>query len=841
MSFRFFSFSILILFILHSQILFAQRKQIEAIKTDVVIEVDGLLNEEVWETAPIASDFTQFEPYNLAPESFRTEVKVLYNDIGIYLGATISDPHPDSISLELRSRDEDGLADFFGIVIDPFCDGLNGFGFAVTAMGVQIDFKEDANGENDVSWDAVWRSKTSLNDEGWIAEMLIPYSAIRFVKKEEQTWRINFWRSVQRYREYSTWSPIVIKVPGQLSQSGELTGLKNLQPPLRLSATPYLSFGGNYYSGDKSITGNYNYGVDLKAGLSESFTLDFTLIPDFGQVESDNKVYSLSPFEVYYEEKRPFFTEGTELFSKGEVFYSRRIGAQPGKYDEIENNYSDEAIISNPESAQLINAAKISGKTKSGLGIGIFNAMNANTYATVLDSNGIEKEILTEPFTNFNMFVLDQAFKNDSYVSLYNTNTFKPETNYIANVTGSEFRLRNKKSSYEIEGILNISQHFTESNTKKTGEKAGIGIGKVSGTLQGGAWLGLITENYDPNDMGFQQRTNEIENGLSINHNIFDPRGSILKWYTEVEIIQLYQYNPRKFTLLSVVATTRGTFKNQLTVGGESGVSPLGYYDFYEPRVDGWYYYEPPAYSLNIWTSPDYSKTFIVDDRIGFWHSPDKKQFSYWLGVDPRWRIRDNFLLIPGIRYEYHNNSIGYVTDSVNQSTFNEEIIFGRRDVNTITTSLSVDYIFTKDISLAVKMRHYWLSVDYLSFYNLQKNGSIESNNYNRQEDFSVNYFNVDLVFQWDFAPGSELLVIWKNAIYNKTDGSPDGINYFENMNNMFDSPMNNSLTVKALYYLDWQYFKRKKKNISSVTESPNQTHQGYNSIHSYRPMRHNE
>ncbi|NOU46285.1 MAG: carbohydrate binding family 9 domain-containing protein [Bacteroidales bacterium] len=805
---------------------------------DEAVVIDGILDEAIWSKTTIATDFSQFEPYNLSPARYGTEVRVLYNDIGLYVGATIFDPHPDSISLELRSRDDDGLADFFGVVIDPFCDGLNGFGFAVTARGVQIDFKSGADNEDDVGWDAVWKSKTSLNDDGWIAELFIPYAAIRFVKKDIQTWRINFWRSVQRYREYDTWSPVDIKVASELAQSGELIGLKNLKPPLRLSATPYVSASGNYYSGDHSFGSNYNFGLDLKAGLSESFTLDLTLIPDFGQVESDKKIYSLSPFEVYYEEKRPFFTEGTELFSKGDVFYSRRVGASPGKYNEIENNYLPEDIIENPESAQLINAFKLSGKTKSGLGIGVFNAMNSNTYARVIDSNQVEKQILTGPYTNFNMFILDQAFKNNSYVSFYNTNVYKPENQYAANVTGSEFRLRNNSNNYEIGGLLNVSQHYSALNKPRYGEKATVRLAKVSGIIQAVTWLNMVSENYNPNDMGFQQRTNEFENGLSISHNIFEPRGSIVKWYTNLELTQLYQHIPRKFALFEIAATTRGTFKNQLTIGGDAGMSPLGYYDFYEPRVNGRYYFESPAYSFNVWTSPDYSKTFIIDDYIGFWHSLGKKQFTYWIGMDPRWRIKDNFLLIPGIRYEFQNNSIGYVTDSINSINQTEEIIFGRRDIKTITSTLSADYIFTKDISLSVKMRHYWLNVTYLSYYDLLEDGSLKSNHYDKMNDFSINYFNLDLVFQWNFAPGSELLVIWKNAIYNEKEGSPKGVSYLENIQNMYDSPINNSLTIKALYYLDWQYFKRNRKGQSKAISSDVRNHQEYNSAYSHKPTK---
>ncbi|MFZ4462591.1 MAG: DUF5916 domain-containing protein [Bacteroidales bacterium] len=795
----------------------AQRKQLEAIKTTAPIIIDGLLTDEAWKEARIATDFVQHEPYNLAPESFKTEVRVLYNDQGLYIGATMFDPHPDSISMELRSRDEEGLADFFGLTIDPFCDGLNGVGFLVSARNVQTDMKFDQNSDSDESWDAVWKSKTTLNDQGWIAELMIPYSALRFVKKDVQTWRVNFWRSIQRYREYSVWNPIDIKIEGELLQSGELIGLRDIQPPLRLSATPYISTTGSYLTQEKQWGGSYNYGLDLKAGLSESFTLDFTLIPDFGQVESDKTVYSLSPFEVYYDEKRPFFTEGTELFSKGEVFYSRRVGAEPGKHDEIADSYNASEIVENPETAQLINAAKISGKTNSGLGIGIFNAMNANTYAIVKDSAGNKQKILTEPFTNFNMFVVDQAFKNNSFLSFYNTNVYKPENKYSANVTGSEFRVRDRKNLYEIAGTLNISQHYTKDNAPAFGQKAALNIGKVSGIFQADTWLSVVTKDYNPNDMGFQQRTNEIDNGITFKHNIFEPRGNIIKWYTAFSIEALYRLDPRKFTLLMLEAETRGTFKNQLTIGGESGLDPMGYLDFYEPRVDGRYYHEPGGFKLHGWYSPDYSKTFMIDDNIGIWYSPKAKQFSVWGGIAPRWRLNEAALLVASIQLENHNNGFGYVNDTLNPVSVQQDIIFGRRDVNILTTSLSLNYSFNSDMSVFLKARHYWLRVAYLEFYDLLANGELKSNSYNESHDFTVNAFNVDMVFQWNFAPGSELLVIWKNALYQEMDGSADGINYFENFDRMFDSPLHNSLSIKALYYLDWQYFQKIKKNKSQV------------------------
>jgi hypothetical protein len=264
-------------------------------------------------------------------------------------------------------------------------------------------------------------------------------------------------------------------------------------------------------------------------------------------------------------------------------------------------------------------------------------------------------------------------------------------------------------------------------------------------------------------------------------------------------------------------AETRGTFKNQLTIGGESGLDPMGYLDFYEPRVDGRYYHEPGGFKLHGWYSPDYRKTFMIDDNIGIWYSPKAKQFSVWGGIAPRWRLNEAALLVASIQLENHNNGFGYVNDTLNPLSLQQDIIFGRRDVNILTTSLSLNYSFNSDMSVFLKARHYWLRVAYMEFYDLLSDGELKSNSYNESHDFAVNAFNVDMVFQWNFAPGSELLVIWKNALYQEMDGSADGINYFENIDRMFDSPLHNSLSIKALYYLDWQYFQKIKKNKTQV------------------------
>ncbi|MEN8123292.1 MAG: DUF5916 domain-containing protein, partial [Bacteroidota bacterium] len=307
--------------------LFSQenKKQLEITKTKIAPKIDGTLNEQSWKDAPITKDFIQFYPYNGKPATEKTEVKIIYDDDAIYVAAIMFDSSPDSIFTTLTKRDA-GIfvdADMIIVSISTFNDGINSNMFAVTAAGVQSDIK-GSSGNDDPNWDAVWESAVKITDKGWVAEIKIPYSALRFSKEEEQTWGINFFRTLKRRSEWTSWNWINNEINGFTNQAGEITGIRGIKPPLRLSFTPYFSTFAQHDSEDNSWSKGIRGGMDLKYGINESFTLDMMLIPDFSQVQSDDQVLNLSAFETQYEERRPFFTEGTELFSKGDIFYSKR-------------------------------------------------------------------------------------------------------------------------------------------------------------------------------------------------------------------------------------------------------------------------------------------------------------------------------------------------------------------------------------------------------------------------------------------------------------------------------------------------------------------------------------
>ena len=419
-------------FSLHAFCSTPNARRLRAERVSEPIKIDGKLDETVWASVHAAADFVQFEPVNGGPVSHPSEVRLVYDDKAIYVGAMLYDSAPDSILRQLSRRDgggEGANADDFSIAFDTYNDNQNAFAFAVSASGVQTDSRHSALGE-DIVWDAVWRSAVHIHEKGWSLEMEIPYSALRFSDKEIQDWGLQIRRTVRRHRETATWNPMDRATEGVVNQFGTLEGLTGLKPPLRLAVTPYVSgylqkFSPGKGAGSPSYQRYFNAGADLKLGVSKAFTLDMTLVPDFGQVVADNQVLNLSPFEVQFKENRQFFTEGTELFNIANVFYSRRIGGEPRNYYHINDSLRNgESVLSNPSKGRLLNAFKLSGRTQGKTGIGVFNGMTSASHAQVTGPDG-DREIMTQDFTNYNVAVVDQSLRNNGYVSLINTNRFE--------------------------------------------------------------------------------------------------------------------------------------------------------------------------------------------------------------------------------------------------------------------------------------------------------------------------------------------------------------------------------------------------------------------------------
>ncbi|MFP4489550.1 MAG: DUF5916 domain-containing protein, partial [Bacteroidales bacterium] len=587
----------------------------------------------------------------------------------------------------------------------------------------------------------------------------------------------------------------------------------NIEPPLRLSLTPYVSAYLEQDPGEPGAGFTYNGGLDLKYGINESFTLDATLVPDFGQVQADDKVLNLSPYEVKYNEKRPFFMEGTELFSKGDVFYSRRVGSQPqAYYDAYEEAGTGEEVIYNPQESSLINATKISGRTKSGLGIGVFNAMTNSMYAVIEDMETSEtRKVMTDPFTNYNMIILDQSLKNNSYLSMFNTNVWRNAENdenfYTANVSGTEFMLQDESRQYSISGKLAVSQKYFKDIDNDFGHAYRLQAGKTGGAFRIEYELEALSDTYDHNDMGYMRRNNELQNQFSVSYNIYQPFWKILDIRNSLTYRHQMLYNPRVFTGSEFNFSSNFTFINHLTVFLRAGYKPDGSDDYFEPRVDGWYYHRGRELSGSIFLFSDRSKRFSYNLRSSYktiW-SP-YNQYQYTFSFSPTFKISDRFSMNYEFEIKNNINDIGYVDDV---SEPEEIIYFGLRDNTTLENKLQTAYIFTADSYLSLRLRHYWSRADYLDqYYTLNTDGSLDPGSHDGNFDYNYNAWNIDLVYTWRFAPGSEMSVVWKNSIYSGSDRIY--YDFSENIKHMFDSGMGNSISLKILYYLDWMYFQKR-------------------------------
>ncbi|HMK05843.1 MAG TPA: DUF5916 domain-containing protein, partial [Ferruginibacter sp.] len=586
----------------------AQVRSLPAVKIDQPLKIDGDLDDEAWNNIEETGDFITASPVFGKISSQNTAVKIAYDNSAVYIGAYMYDD-PRNIRKQVTARDviDRQDLDYFVVGFDTYHDRQNAFVFRVTAAGVQGDAKESNGGAVfDQTWDAVWESKISIKNDGWVAEIKIPFSAIRFSKNAEQNWGLNFARFIRKINENSIWNPVNPNISGDVNQWGNWTGIKNITPPLRLSFLPYLSGGVRISPTAKGEVTEFlkSGGMDVKYGINESFTLDMTLIPDFAQVQSDNVYLNLSPFEVKFDDYRPFFTEGTELFNKSGLFYSRRIGAAPALSSHVLNTYGnnpDYKILKNPGITRLYNATKFSGRTKSNLGIGILNAVSAPMYAKIQNLvRGADSTILTDPLTNYNIVVFDQALKNRSSVSFTNTNVLRRGNTRNANVSSIDLSIFDKKNNHNFSFTGKYSTIWGKQENKN-GFTTVAGFGKVSGVIQYRLTAGVESDRYDPNDLGYIQNNNSVDLSGSISYIMNKPTRRFLNHNFRLSFVNSYLYKPFEWSSFQVNASAFYLLKNFWDVSFSFQSSPTWNKDYFihTNAYTGYFLRRVPYYLLS--------------------------------------------------------------------------------------------------------------------------------------------------------------------------------------------------------------------------------------------------
>lgn len=797
----------------------AQEKKLPALRIQSPVKIDGLLDEKAWSQARHAEGFVSNMPHFGVPASQNTHVSVLYDDQAVYIGAYLFDEMP-KIRKQLTSRDGEQRkdVDYFSVFFDTYNDDQNGFQFLVTSRNVQSDGRLVASMVSqfglptDYSWDAVWESSVKHQKDGWSVEMKIPYSALRFARKEVQDWGINFQRYMRRTNESVFWNKVDPAQGGFVNQFGALTGVDHITPPLRLSFLPYITSGFRtvpYANGSRKTDFLRNGGMDVKYGINESFTLDATVIPDFGQVVSDNVVLNLTPYEVQFQENRPFFTEGIELFNKAGLFYSRRVGGTPAGYGAVRNRVNNDPnleIVSNPGVTQLINASKFSGRTKKKLGIGVFNAIGSPIHAVIEDrTTKATTTIETEPLTNYNILVLDQALPNRSSLTFTNTNVWRSGGRRNANVSGVDVNLfdagnrHNFAWSGKFSQIAGVEQY--------TGFSSAISYGKVSGKLQYLLSNSIKSERYDPNDLGILRAPNEVTAVGRISYNRYTPTKHFLSYNYSFSILPVYLFKPFRFSNYVFQGKAFYFFKNFWDITFNGNWQPVWQRDFFELRTPGRVMKKTPYWYIGANGSSDSRKRFFLRYQVGFAESPLPQDPYFTWQIAPRYRFDEHFSLDIDVSGVSDRGNYGFAFRDASG-----EPIAGRREMRSLTSIVNAIYNFSPRMNVSMRGRHYWSKVNYTEFFNVDVNGDLLPHAFVSGQDQNFNAFNLDMFYTWDFTYGSKLIIGYKNWL--GADFPVNGMNYksyLGNLGQIFQQPHGNELTVRLIYYLDYLSLQQKK------------------------------
>ncbi len=551
--------------------------------------IDGHLNDKVWLEGEWINDFRQFEPYNDAAATQRTEFKILFDMNNLYIGMKAFDTSPDSIVKRLTRRDNmDG--DFMGIAFDSYHDLRTAFMFAVTAGGVKFDqiLTEDGDNEDD-SWNANWLVKVSFVEDGWVAEFKIPFSQLRFKKESNGVWGLQVFRQTYRHNELDFWQHIPKEAPGLVHMFGEMSGLESIKPRKIFDVTPYGVAKLENYKAEKNNPfqdgkdAHANGGVDAKIGVTNNLTLDLTINPDFGQVEADPSEVNLSAYETFFSEKRPFFIEGANITTFGigigdggvgndNLFYSRRIGRRPGLYPDL----GDDEYANVPVNTPILGAAKLTGKTSNGLSVGIIESVTAEGKAEI-DLNGSRRFETVEPLTNYFLGRVQKDMNDGNTIiggmltsTIRKTDVITEDYFHNSAFTGGidiTQYLKNKTWMFNVNAAFSQVNGSTEAIAATQESSAryyqrpdnnytNYDLGKTSlfgsgGRLQllrqKGHWNHLAvvlwkTPGFELNDMGYLRQADQIFAMYWGQYRVWEPKGIYRNWNVSADLYNVWDF-----------------------------------------------------------------------------------------------------------------------------------------------------------------------------------------------------------------------------------------------------------------------------------------------------------
>jgi len=748
---------------------------VQAARRRTPVELDGDLSDAAWADAAPISGFHQREPDEGAPATEPTEVRVLYDDDALYVGARMSDSAPDSIVGRLARRDNWVVSDRFMVFLDPYHDRRTGFYFGVNAAGTLYDGTMMNDDWDSGTWDGNWEARTRRDSLGWTAEIRIPYSQLRFQQGERYLWGINFKRDLARRNEATYLAFTPRNESGFVSRFYDLQGLEQVRPPRRFEVVPYVTSKAEFVDhapGDPFNDGRRfrgSAGADFKLGMGSNLTLDATVNPDFGQVEVDPAVVNLSDVETFYPEKRPFFIEGANIFDFGQggannfwgfnwpgpdLFYSRRIGRSPqgstpaAEYTQV------------PDGTTILGAAKLSGKIGPGLSMGMLSALTSRESARLQDGTG-RHSVEVEPLTSYNLFRAQHEFgQGRQGLGLITTGTFRDlgqsrlrdelNQNAVAlGVDGWTFLDRNRMwvvtgyvSGSRVEGSTtritslqrNATHYFQRPDAKHvsvdpdrtslTGWSSRLWLNKQRGSWVVNAAIGGISPGFESNDLGFLSRTDVLNGHVVVSHRWSEP-GKLFRYAR----INAATYRSANFDGDNIGEgywlSGGGTFLNYQGLEGHFSYSP----DRVNPRTTrgGPKMVAPGGYQGSLY--------YYTDDRKSLFGSLSLSHGSYSRGSENTWSAGASLEWRPAaavsvrIQPEFEVSRIGaqYVDaaeDVTATSTFGTRYIFANLDQSTLSASLRLNWTFSPRLSLELYTQPLVSTGNYRRFKELSRPNS---------------------------------------------------------------------------------------------------------------------
>ncbi len=769
----------------------SSQKTTTAFKVEAAsIKIDGKLDEAVWKNKPI-DEFTQQDPNEGSPATQKTEVWIAYDDECLYVAARLYDTNPELIDVALSRKDNYFASDWFGVYVDPFNDKKTGNFFGINAAGTLVDGVLFNDSWDDASWDGVWEGLTTIDKTGWSLEMKIPFSQLRFKESDKMIWGINFTREIKRNRESSFYVMVPKKESGFVSRFATLEGLNGVKPKQRFEILPYIVQKAQYLVHDKNDpfykSNQYKttLGADFKIGLGSSLNIDATVNPDFGQVEVDPAVINLSAFESYFEEKRPFFIEGSNSFYFGiggannnwgfnfgwpELFYSRRIGRSP------QGSTSNSDFAKHPTETKILGAAKLTGKLDDATTIGAVSAVTERTFAT-LYNNGIQTSEQVEPFTHYGVFrtkrefnsgrqslgfmatTVNRGLNTSSLQSLLSKNAFTfgldgytfldEEKVYVLTgafagsyIEGSKEFLQNlQKKSYRYFQRPDATYATYDPNlTSLSGWYGRMMINKQEGNFYFNAALGAVSPGFEYNDLGFQWMADKINGHLVLGYRWFEPDGTFRKKMIYVTHARSYDFEGNLLQTF-LWLRTNFQFENYWQIGLNSA---YGFEALQKNATRGGpLLLNSAGYSIAAEITTDNRKE-IIFELSSEYEKDEIKSKAASFALEAQWKPNPQIELTVGPKFQINNDTrqwVGNFSDASATHTYGTRYVFANLEQRTLAANIRLNWTFTPKLSLQLFLQPLLAVGDYNNFKEVAKPKTVLFNEYGKSGS-TISYNN---------------------------------------------------------------------------------------------------